>query len=180
MSINVANTAPGMVVVTAGIAIAQRLVQGEWSWTWMAYFWGGILAFSLIGSSLAGLFALIGYLTGGKERERERRLVQYEGSLVHLVKPGKNPPGVGRLVMVPELNLIQVDPLPAEIQQLVANAVERLKRDVAPGAWAQQLPDLLLPVREQGFDFYQPVKVWHWHDPGPSAPPPPTSTDRPA
>ena len=61
MSITVANSAANAVMVTAVVGIAQRLVQGEWSCTWMAWFWGGILALCLLASCLAGIYALIEY-----------------------------------------------------------------------------------------------------------------------
>ena len=174
MSITAANTAGNMVMVTAVVGVAQRLAQGEWGWTWIAYLWGGIVAFTIIGCAIAGIFALIGYLTGGKERERQARLVRYDGYHLHIVDPRRRPPGVGRLVIVPGLGLIQVDPLPAAIRQTVNEAVERLRRDVAPDAWIEKLPEALSPLRERGYEVRKPTDVWHWHDPGPqsiSAPP---------
>jgi hypothetical protein len=62
VSITVANSSGNAAILTAAVGIAQRVTQGEWGWTWMAYMWGGILAFSLVGSALAGLFALVEHL----------------------------------------------------------------------------------------------------------------------
>ena len=69
MSITVANATGNAVMVTALIGIAQRVVQGEWSWTWVAYFWAGILCLTIIGSALAGLYALFDHLRRRKNRE---------------------------------------------------------------------------------------------------------------
>ena len=176
MSITVANTAPGMVVLTAGIAIAQRVTQGEWGWTWMAYFWGGILAFSIIGSAIAGIFAGVGHLLGGDKRARDARLVRYEGFHIHICDPQKSPPGVGRLTIVPELQLIEVDPLPAPIRETVDRIIQQLRRDVASSDWIAKLPGELAPLGERGYEVREPTTAWHWHDPGPSSPPPPSAT----
>jgi hypothetical protein len=177
VSIGLRETVPVMILTTGIVAVAQRVVQGEWSWTWMAYFWGGIVAFSVIGSALAGLFALIQHLTSGEKRAREKRLVSYPAHYFYVDSPGKQGPWNHVTVrLVPDFSIIETEYRLEALREIVDEALERLRRDAAPGEWVARLPGLFSRVVEQGYVLRGPSPGGHWHDPGPSAPPPPRAT----
>jgi len=177
VSITVANSAGNAAILTAAVGIAQRVAQGEWGWTWVAYLWGGILAFAIVGSALAGIFAGIGHLMSGDKRAREAREVRYDAHWFYLDSPGpKGPWNHATMRLVPGLSIVDVDYRLEALRAPVDAAVAELRRAVPPGAWVEQLPGLLSSVIAQGYVLRGPSGGFHYHDPGPSSPPPASAT----
>ena len=172
------------------VFLVGMLVLAQWIWggpptgplgrfTWAAYGVGGILAFSIAGSSLAGLWHLVEWVSKRGERAREARMLSAEAHFFYVdAAGGHGPYKLGTIVLVPALAVIQVEfrvlPRVSEasldaMRSIVNEAAERLKRDAAPETWVNALPAALAGLRQHDFELDGPKGGFYQYDP-PEAP----------
>ena len=167
------------------------LVLARWAWTvsggdppagplgyftWAAYLVGGVIVFSILGSAAAGLWFLVHRALHSDEIAREARMAKTEAYFFYVdAAGGKGPYQLSKIRLVPAFALVDVEfralsePVSearlSTMREIVNDAVERIKRDAAPGTWVDALPGALAPLREHDLVLRGPSGGFHWYDP---------------
>ena len=181
------------------LAISSLLLLGlfvlaQWVWTllggdppsgplgyftWAAYFAGAVIAFSILGSSAAGIWFLVDRVLHAEEHARDARKVKTRAIFFYVdAAGGKGPYALSDLRLVPSFALIDVEfrvlredepPVSEErlsaMREIVNDAVEHIKRDAAPETWVDALPEALARLGAHGLVLRGPRGGFHRYDP---------------
>ena len=175
----------------ANLLLLGLLVLARWLWTqiggpppdgmfgyfnWAAYLVASILAFSVVGSALAGLWFLLERWWRADAREREASMLRADACFFYIDGTGgKGPWQLAKIIVVPALAQINVEfrklqePVPQDRQgamrAIVGEATERLKLEMAPQQWVGALPQALASLSEHALELRGPSEGYHWYDP---------------
>lgn len=185
--------------VTSSLILLGLLVLARWAWTlfggdpptgplgyfaWAAYLVGGIIVFSILGSSAAGVWFLVHRALHSEELAREARMVWTPAHNFYVdAAGGDEPRELSSIRLVPSIAVVVVEFRATREQERIHNlrpvsearlgamraivndAVEHIKSDAAPETWVDALPEALAGLREHDLVLRGPSAGGYTYDP---------------